>query len=135
MELIIDANILMSALISSQGRTFDLMFDERLKLFAPEFLFEEIRKYRDEIIQKSKISKFEFDLLLTMLYAKVEIVSREEFANFINKAEDITPDEGDTEYLALALKLNCSIWSNDKQLKKQNYIKVINTSELMKLFK
>ena len=37
MELIIDANILMSALISSQGRTFDLMFDERLKLFAPEF--------------------------------------------------------------------------------------------------
>ena len=46
MELVIDANILMSALISNQGRTFDLIFDERLRLFSPEFLFEEIKKHK-----------------------------------------------------------------------------------------
>jgi len=132
MELIIDANILMSALISSQGKTFDLIFNEGLRLYAPEFLFEEIKKYKDEIIQKSKISKSEFDLLFSIICTKIEIVSKEEFKGFINKAKKITPDQDDTEYLALALKLNCPIWSNDKQLKKQNYVRIINTIELIK---
>ncbi len=52
MDLIIDANILMSALISNYGKNFDLIFNERLSLFAPEFLFEEIKKHKGEIIEK-----------------------------------------------------------------------------------
>jgi len=135
MELVIDANILMSALISNQGRTFDLIFDERLRLFSPEFLFEEIKKHKNEIIQKSGISTKEFDFLFSILLSKIEIISKEEFKTFIDKAENITPDKDDTEYLALALKLDCSIWSNDKKLKEQNQIKIINTSELITIIK
>jgi predicted nucleic acid-binding protein len=40
-------------------------------------------------------------------------------------------DEKDTHYVALALKLNCPIWSNDTDLKKQNKVKIYNTKELL----
>ena len=36
-------------------------------------------------------------------------------------------------YFALALKLNCAIWSNDKKLKEQNKIQVCSTHELSKI--
>lgn len=39
----------------------------------------------------------------------------------------------DTEYFALALKLKCSVWSNDKKFKKQDKVKVYSTNELIKL--
>jgi len=33
-------------------------------------------------------------------------------------------------YFALALKMKCPIWSNDKRLKEQKTIKIISTDEL-----
>ncbi|MBI2152065.1 hypothetical protein HYU21_05030 [Candidatus Woesearchaeota archaeon] len=36
-------------------------------------------------------------------------------------------------YFALALKLNCALWSNDKKLREQSEVKVYNTYELVKL--
>lgn len=39
----------------------------------------------------------------------------------------------DSEYFALALKLNCAIWSNDKRLKQQDKIKVYSTEDLVKV--
>jgi predicted nucleic acid-binding protein len=36
-------------------------------------------------------------------------------------------------YHALALKLNCAIWTNDKKLKQQTKIKIYHTHELADL--
>jgi predicted nucleic acid-binding protein len=52
----------------------------------------------------------------------------------IKKAEQISPDPDDVMYFATALKLNCSIWSNDKEMKKQKYVRVYATHDLVKLF-
>ncbi|PIN85274.1 MAG: hypothetical protein COV47_03030 [Candidatus Diapherotrites archaeon CG11_big_fil_rev_8_21_14_0_20_37_9] len=41
----------------------------------------------------------------------------------------ISPDPKDVPYFALALKLRCPIWTNDKLLKKQKKVKIISTSE------
>ncbi len=43
------------------------------------------------------------------------------------------PDENDIIYFALALKLKCCIWSNDKALKRQDRIMVLSTKELLGL--
>ena len=48
----------------------------------------------------------------------------------MDEAKKLSPDPKDTEYLALALKLNCAFWSNDKKLKTQNKIKVYSTEDL-----
>lgn len=131
MELVIDANILMSALITTQGKTYDLIFNNRIKLFAPEYLLEEIEKHKKEILEKSELSEEDFRLFLSLISSQIDFISYTEFEEFISEAEEITPDLNDREYFALALKLNCSIWSNDKKLKEQNKIKIYSTIELL----
>lgn len=133
MELIIDANILMSALIATEGKTYDLIFNDRINLFAPEFLMNEFEKYKDEILKKSGLDEADFELFSALVGSRIEFISKEEFKRFISKAESITPDLNDTEYIALALKIKCGIWSNDKKLKEQDKVEVYNTNELLKL--
>ncbi len=133
MDLVIDANILFSICITS-GKTEELMFSEEIHLFAPEFLFEEFEKYRALILEKTKRSKTEFRDLLTILKKKIKIVANEETERFIDLARKISPDPKDSDYFALALKLNCLIWSNDKKIKDQNKIQIISTQDLIKLF-
>ncbi len=49
----------------------------------------------------------------------------------MHQAKSICPDPDDIQYFALALKLGCPIWSNDKALKEQNTVEVISTGELI----
>ncbi|MBI5065874.1 PIN domain-containing protein [Candidatus Woesearchaeota archaeon] len=133
MDLVIDANILFSVCITS-GKAEELIFSEEIHLFSPEFLFEEFNKYREVILEKTKRDKKEFDNLLTILKKKIETISNEETEDFINLARKLSPDPKDADYFALALKLNCQIWSNDKKLKDQKRIQIISTEELIKLF-
>ena len=51
MELVIDANVLFSALINN-SLTTELLFEPTLKLYAPEFLIEEFMKYEELILKK-----------------------------------------------------------------------------------
>jgi predicted nucleic acid-binding protein len=44
-------------------------------------------------------------------------------------------DLDDTPFLALALSLDCPIWSNDDHFKRQNVIKAVTTRELLGLLK
>lgn len=133
MEFVIDANIFMSALIATEGKTFDLIFNDRIKLFSVEKLLVELEEHKEEILTKSGLSEYDFEVFLSLVSSEIEFVSYSEFEKFIPEAEKITPDQDDTEYFALALKLKCGIWSNDKRLKEQNKVKVYSTSEVIKL--
>ena len=69
---------------------------------------------------------------MNALERKIELVPIEEISSFVEKAKRISPDEKDVPYIALALRKNISIWSNDKELKeKQDIIKVYNTQEIL----
>lgn len=132
MELVIDANILMSALISTQGKTYDLIFNDRIKLFSIDKLLDELEKHKTEILQKSDLSEYDFDIFLSLISSKIEFISYSECQEFIKQAEKISPDLNDAEYFALALKLKCAIWTNDKRLKQQDKVKIYSTEELLK---
>lgn len=56
MELVIDANILMSALINTEGKTYHLIFNDKIKLFSIDKLLNELEKHKQEILVKSKLS-------------------------------------------------------------------------------
>ncbi len=131
MELIIDANILISALIATKGGTYDLIFNDRFKLYSPEYLIEEFNKYKSEILSKSGLDEVDFELFMSLISSRIEFIPKSEFKQFISTAEKITPDPNDAEYFALALKYRCAVWSNDKKLKKQDKVKVYSTNEIM----
>ena len=129
MELVVDANILFAALIKVSA-TSDLIVDNSLNLSSVEFIFSEFEKYKDLIKEKTERSEEEFERFMEIIQKKIKLIPYEEFELFIKEAEKISPDLKDTEYLALALKLNCAFWSNDKKLKTQNKVKVYSTEDL-----
>lgn len=61
------------------------------------------------------------------------MIDEETLKDEMLKACKISPDLDDAVYFALAIKLNCPIWSNDKRLKQQNIVKVYSTHELARL--
>jgi len=133
MDLVIDANILFAALIK-ESVTKELILSNGINLFAPEFLFEEFYKYKEEILKKTNRSLEEFDEIFMILTNIITLIPEEEFCLFLEKARSISPDENDSAYFALALKLNCAIWSNDKKLKNQDRIRVYSTQDLIEIF-
>jgi predicted nucleic acid-binding protein len=59
MELVIDTNILVSAILRS-GLTRKLLFDSTLDLYTPDFVFSELRKHNKEFIQKSGLDEDDY---------------------------------------------------------------------------
>ena len=133
MDLIIDANILISALIATKGGTYDLIFNDRFKLFSPEYLMDEFNKYKGEILSKSGLDEVDFELFMSLISSRIEFIQKSEFEQFISEAKNITPDPNDAEYFALALKYRCALWSNDRKLKEQDKVKVYSTNEIMEM--
>lgn len=127
----IDSNILFAALLKESG-TSDILFKH--KLYAPEFIFEEFIKYKDYLKGKTKRNEKSFNDLFDLFERNIVLILKEEIEPFIEKAEKISPDGKDVMYLALALKLRCGLWSNDRELKeKQNAVPVYSTEELIKI--
>jgi len=132
MKLIVDANILFSALIKD-GLTAELLISDKLQLFAPEFLFTEFAKYKNLILKKTHRNEEEFNSFLEILKEQIFIVSKKEIIPFMDEADKISPDSKDNTYLALAIALKSDIWSNDKKLKQgQTKVNVFSTEELLK---
>ena len=132
MKLVVDANILFSCLIK-EGINRKLLLESEFAFYTPSEVVEEFLEHLEEIAGKAKVNarllKGKFKELLRMSHLKV--VSWEEFEDYEGRAEKISPDSDDIPYFALALKLNCGIWSNDKLLKRQKKVMIYTTEELV----
>lgn len=133
MDFVIDGNILFAALIK-KGVTEKLLVKYGFTFYAPEFLFTEFEKYKSELLTKSHRTEIEFLYLASVFQRRIILIPLDEFSDFLDEAEKISPDSKDTSYIALAMKMNVPLWSNDRQLKeKLKRIKVYSTKELLEL--
>jgi predicted nucleic acid-binding protein len=133
MQFVVDANIIFSALIKD-STTRKLISEPKLSLYAPKFFVEEFLGHLWEL--KEKINTDETHLkekLNDFIMKNIKLITNEEISEYIQEAEKICPDKGDIAYFALALKLNCAIWSNDSKLKNQSAIKIYSTKEIINL--
>ncbi|MEA3369661.1 MAG: PIN domain-containing protein [Candidatus Ratteibacteria bacterium] len=136
MQLIVDANILIAAFLKP-ATTRELLFDEDIELFAPEYFVMEVLQTlkKDKILRKCiMLTKEEMEELLSFLLEPIKIIPEEEYNSFIEKAKQEIPAD-DVPYLALSLALKIPIWSNDTAFKRQSLAKVYTTSELVKILK
>tara|TARA_Y100000310_G_scaffold341522_1_gene440924 strand:- start:48 stop:455 length:408 start_codon:yes stop_codon:yes gene_type:complete len=129
MILIIDANVLFSALIKN-SLTAELIFNEDILLSTPEFIITEFFKYEDLILKKTHRTREEFVQIMHLLNDVITVIPKEEYSEYIEEAEEISPDPKDILYLALALKMKCPVWSNDGKLKNQDKVEVFSTQDL-----
>jgi|Deesub1362B_J571_1020462.scaffolds.fasta_scaffold22929_3 predicted nucleic acid-binding protein len=134
MLLAIDANILF-ALFNPKSftRRFIILNRDILELYSPKFAIEEIEKYKQVILEKFNLTEENFEIILSFIRSIIYFVDLEFYKERLIEAKRISPDIKDVEYFALALKLNCPIWSNDKVLKNQKTVKVLSTNELIEI--
>ncbi len=130
MKFVVDANILFSALIKD-GKTAEIMVNNLGSLYVPDFIFEEFHKHNKEILSKTKRTKEEFNSLFGLMKEAIIVVPKCKYEDVVVKAEEVSPDQDDAPYFALALKLQIPIWSNDKKLKEQKHVRVYSTEELL----
>lgn len=133
MKLVVDSNVLFTFFWKNSAAR-ELFLNQDLELFSPEFALQEINKYHDEIMIKTKLTPNEFNKLKHELTAYIEFVSIKEYSSFLKPASEITPDKDYVDFAALSLKLACPIWSNDLVLKNQKHFKVLTTKEVIEMF-
>jgi predicted nucleic acid-binding protein len=130
MDLVVDANILIAALIK-QSTTAELMLEDSIHLYAPEFLLDEFSKYETEILAKTHRTEEDFYSFLEIMKRRINFIPQDEINSLLEKAEEISPDPNDVVYFAAAFKIGGQIWSNDKRMRDQSKVEIISTSDLL----
>lgn len=140
MILVIDANIIFSALLNPDGIIATIYFQlSKYSIFlAPDFLQQEIRKHIPRIMSLSGQSFERINNVLDLLYSKIlfypsVIIPTEidSHAFYLLKGHD----EKDIPYLSFALFFQCKLWTGDKPLRTALALKgfdiCISTKELL----
>ena len=118
MRLVVNTNILFSFFnVKSAARRIATL--PELELYSPEFSFSELEKYKSDIINKFNLIETQYLLILSFMKSVISFVGLEEYKDEMRRAREISPDPDDVDFFALALKLNCPLWSNDSKLKGQ----------------
>ena len=130
MDIVVDANVLFSLFIK-QGVTAEILLNSDYRFFAPEFVFEEYEEHKLEILRKTKRTMRELADIIDIVKTLVTIVPAEDFNWFLDEARRLSPDSDDVHYFALALKLKCVLWTNDKALARQSTVLIVTTTELL----
>ncbi len=132
MKLVLDSNIIFSALIK-KSTTRNIILSDVFELHAPEYIFSEIMKHTELLLKKSRMNEEDFDALLLLLQKHIHLAPKEKYNEKMPQAEGILEDIDitDSPFLALALALNCQIWSNDGHFKQQNEVEIYTTNKLI----
>ena len=132
MLFVVDVNVVFSALIN-KGDSFSVFESNKLfsrfEFVSPEFMMFELENRMDKLLKLTKLSEEELSKTLSFIKEQINFIP---FSEFIDKLpEAIELNFKDSPYLALAMKLNCPIFSGDKELKEQTKIKVFSPRELL----
>ena len=133
MKIVVDSNILFSALIKD-SKTREILLESNNEFFFPSYVFYEALKHEEELLQKSCMDKKEFLVLLNLILERIKIVSEAELEKHKSEAVSLTKDIdiNDVLFAASCLAVKGSVlWSDDKKLKQITKFKVLNTSEII----
>lgn len=130
MLIVADANELFSALIA-RNKTLEMFLHNSLEIISPSFIIQEFREHLDEISIRAKITPHEAMTFAVILMQKVRLIDVKDYEDFLKEAQSLISDLDDIDYIALALKFNCSLWSEDKGIRDNSKVKVMNTKELL----
>jgi predicted nucleic acid-binding protein len=118
-NIVIDTNVLFSALLKEESRLRDAFFKDG-RFFAPNYLFIELFRYKEKILSFSKLNERDFYDALSILIEKTRFIQIDLISvQNRQKAFDLcrSVDVKDTIVVALTLELDAVLWTGDKKLK------------------
>ncbi|MCU4719427.1 PIN domain-containing protein [Halapricum hydrolyticum] len=135
MKLVIDANVVISALIAD-SKTRELIVTLDPDLLTPTFVHDEIENYEDLIVEKSGMKPDRVTQFIELLFQYIDVVPTSEFYPAVESADEAIgdTDPNDVLYLACAIVRDAAIWSDDSDFDEQDLVETYSTSEVINSF-
>ncbi len=142
MKIIVDANIVFSAILNTNGKIGDLLINSEkyFDFIAPDFLRIEIKKHYPRLTKISGLTLKNIQEAEFQIYKDITFISEEQIKiSTWFAAEKLVADVDpkDIHYVAYSKHFKCKIWSGDKMLikglAKNDFTNFITTDELFKL--
>lgn len=133
MRLVVDSNRFIAALIKD-GLARTIISSRNIAFYSPEYVLEEVEQYLPYIINKSKMSKENVELLFALFSENIETVSDYDIKRKMLEAKEIMKniDINDAPILACALAIrNQGIWTEDCHFEKHDKIRMWKSIELL----
>jgi predicted nucleic acid-binding protein len=113
--LVLDANILIRAVLGSRVLGLLRKYAAQVDLMAPDVAFQEVREHLPGILETRKIPVAPAMATLELVARLVQAVEPETYSSFeaIARERISRRDEDDWPVLAVALALGCPIWTED----------------------
>lgn len=135
MKLVIDANVVISALIAD-SKTRELIVTLEPDLLTPAFVYDEIENYEELIVEKSGMESDRVAQFIDLLFQYIEVVPADDFYPSIDSADEAIgdTDPDDVLYLACAVACDAAIWSDDSDFNEQDLVETYSTSDVIDSF-
>jgi predicted nucleic acid-binding protein len=135
MKLVIDANVVISALIAD-SKTRELIVTLEPDLLTPAFVHDEIENYKELIVEKSWMEPDRVTQFIDLLFQHIEVVPADDFYQAIDQAKEAIgdTDPDDVLYLACAIASDAAIWSDDSDFDEQNLVETYSTADVISSF-
>lgn len=121
MKIIVDANIVFSGILNSDGKIGDLLINSKkyFNFIAPEFLRYEIKTKYERLqaisgLSIERIMEAEYQVCKDITFISEEQINPGIWTESLGLVHDI--DIKDLQYVAYAKQFRCKIWSGDKKL-------------------
>lgn len=132
MKVIIDSNRVIAALIKD-STTRTILFDDFFEFFAPAMMNEEIEKYREDIMQKSKLAREEFEKVLALCLENITIIAQERYRSLLDEMKQYASDAKDISYIAVCSFIDAEgIWTHDPHFMEQKKFKILTNIDMLK---
>lgn len=140
MKVVIDTNILFSALLKEKTYIADILIqNEQLDHFlTPRYAIVELFKHKERIAQLSALKEEELLEMLHLLLKQIQFIDESMIttSSYI-EARRLTKgvDDKDLLFVAMAIEFDAYLWTNDQQLIRGLQLKGFNSFYIASGFK
>ncbi|MBL0052583.1 MAG: DNA-binding protein [Bacteroidetes bacterium] len=140
MKLLLDTNILFSAISKKEGMIAEIILNKKSDhiFYGSYFSYIELFKYKEKLLQASKLTEPELLEALYLILKRVIFIndfsiSQKDFDTAFDLVKDI--DAKDTIFIAMNNFLKTILWTGDTKLvtglRNKGYKRIITTNELL----
>ena len=139
MKIIVDANIVFSAILNTNNRIAQILIYEnpKFQFYSCDYLQTEILKHREKLLKLTNLSLGELLELENFITHNITFINEHLLPEKLIEETQIllqNIDPFDVPFIALANHLDAKLWTGDKKLynplKEQNFKNLISTIEL-----
>ncbi|MFY7935984.1 MAG: PIN domain-containing protein [Flavobacterium sp.] len=120
-SIIIDTNLIFSALLSNASQIREVLLDDAFTFYAPNFIIAEIFKHQRKMLKLTKLDEVEFftyfnAIVENVKFIPLDFISTPSRQQAYDLCHDIDPK--DIPFVALSIELKTPFWTGDNKLKR-----------------